>query len=78
MIDKLKAFAATVQIVWSWVQDFISLKGGTFVDLFAIVFLVRLLGPLKGLAALNPSEAGMWAATIAAFAATNIGGPKQS
>ena len=52
-----------------------SLKGGLFVDAFAVVSLIRLLAPLKGYAALTAPEAAMWAATItAAFAASNIGG----
>lgn len=59
------------------IQDAIQLKGGTYVDMFAVVFILRLLGPFKGFPAMNPSEAGMWAATIAAFAYSNQG-PKPS
>lgn len=76
MIDKLKAYASQIKLSWQWLQDFLSLQGGLYIDAFAIVFLVRLIGPLKGLPAINPSEAAMWSATIAAFAASNIGGPK--
>ncbi len=68
-----------VKEIWNWIQDFMSLKGGLFVDAFAVVFLIRLLAPLKGYAALTAPEAAMWAATITAFAASNIGGgPKVS
>jgi len=64
MINKLIAVGKVI-------QDIIQFKGGTYVDLFAIVFILRLLGPFKGYPAMNPSEAGMWAATIAAFAYSN-------
>lgn len=50
-----------------------NIKGGTFVDAFAVVMLARLIGPLFHLPPMNGAEAGMWAATISAFAATNIG-----
>jgi hypothetical protein len=53
-----------------------SLDGGSWVDLFGTVMLVRLLAPLFHLPPMNVAEAGTWAATIASFAATNIGGPK--
>lgn len=52
-----------------------SLDGGSWVDLFGLVFLVRLLGPLFHLPAMNTAEAGVWGATIASFAYSN-GGPK--
>ena len=77
MLDKLKGYADTAKTVWAWLQDFASLKGGLYIDAFAVVFLVRLLAPLRGLPALNNSEAGMWAATIAAFAYSGRG-PRQS
>jgi hypothetical protein len=54
----------------------LKLQGGDFVDIFAVVFIARLIGPLFHLPAMNGAEAGMWAATIASFAASNIGGPK--
>lgn len=54
------------------------IDGGKFVDAFAVVMLVRLCGPLFHLPPMNASEAATWGTTIAAFAATNIGGPKQS
>ena len=54
-------------------QDMIQLKGGTYVDVFAVVFIIRLLAPLKGFPQMNAAEAGMWAATIASFAYTNKG-----
>ena len=52
------------------------LNGGDFVDLFGVVMLIRLLAPLFHMPPMNAAEAGTWAATIASFAATNIGGPK--
>jgi len=78
MIDRIKLYSSSIQAAWKWLQGFLSIDGGLFVDAFAIVFLVRLLGPLRGYPAMNAPEAGMWAATIAAFAASNIGGPRPS
>jgi hypothetical protein len=51
-----------------------SLDGGSWVDLFGVAILLRLLAPLFHLPPMNGAEAGTWAATIASFAATNIGG----
>lgn len=62
--------------IWQWIQDFLSLKGGLYIDAFAVVVLIRLLAPLKGYPGLNPSEAAVWASAIGAFAASNIGGSK--
>lgn len=53
-----------------------ALDGGTWVDMFGFVTLVRLVCPLFHLPPMTLAEAGVWSATIAAFAATNIGGPK--
>lgn len=78
MIDKIKSYSSYAQAAWNWLQDFISLKGGLYIDAFAIVFLVRLLGPLRGYPSIKMAEAAMWSATIGAFAASNFGGPKQS
>ena len=64
MLEKIKAF----------LQGTLDIKGGTFVDLFAVVFLVRLLGPLWHLPAINIAEATFWSATVESFAATKIGG----
>lgn len=50
------------------IQNAAQLKGGTYVDLFAVVFILRLLGPFRGYPAMTPAEAGCWAATISAFA----------
>jgi hypothetical protein len=55
-----------------------SLDGGAWVDVFGAMILIRLIGPLFRLPPMNAAEAGTWAATIAAFAATNIGGPRSS
>jgi uncharacterized protein (DUF2164 family) len=65
MLARIKAF----------LQGTLDIKGGTFVDLFALVFLIRLLGPLWGLQGINISEATLWSATIGAFAISH-GGPK--
>lgn len=75
-MERIKLILRIVQRGWSWCQDFISLKGGLYIDAFALVFLVRLLGPLKGFPPVTPAEAATWSATIAAFAASNIGGSK--
>lgn len=77
MINRIKDLATYAQAVWTWIQGFVSVQGGIYVDMFAVVFIVRLLAPLKGFPALNYSEAGMWAATISAYAYSK-GGPKQS
>ena len=53
-----------------------SLDGGSWVDLFGVVMLVRLIAPLFRFPPMTMAEAGIWGATIASFAATNIGGPK--
>jgi hypothetical protein len=53
-----------------------SLDGGSWVDLFGLVMLVRLIAPLFHLPPMTMAEAGTWGATIASFAATHIGGPK--
>lgn len=53
-----------------------SLDGGSWVDLFGLAILVRLLAPLFHLPAMNAAEAGTWAATIASFAYSNTGTPK--
>lgn len=53
-----------------------SFDGGIWVDLFGIVMLLRLLGPLFHFPPMTAAEAGVWAATIASFAASNIGGTK--
>lgn len=68
---KLADFFDEVKLVWKWLQDFLSLDGGLFVDAFAVVFLVRLLAPLRGFPPLTMAEAGMWGVTIASFAYSN-------
>lgn len=77
-MDKLKSFFAVVKSVSGIVQDAVTVGGGLYVDAFAIVMLLRLLGPLKGYPSMNAAEAGMWAATIAAFSYSNTNGPKSS
>ena len=53
-----------------------SLDGGSWVDLFGLVFLIRLIASLFHCPPLTMAEAGIWGTTIAAFAASNIGKPK--
>jgi hypothetical protein len=65
MLEKIKAF----------LQGTLDIKGGTFVDLFALIFMVRLCGPLWRLPAISIAEATFWASTIGAFAISH-GGPK--
>lgn len=77
-MDKLKGFFVTLKNVSTLVQDAVSVDGGLWVDCFAIVMLLRLLGPFKGYPAMTTAEAGMWAATIAAFSYSNTNGPKPS
>lgn len=77
-MDKLKSFFAVLKSISSLVQDALSVNGGLWVDCFAVVMLLRLLGPFKGYPAMSTAEAGVWAATIASFAAGNFGGPKAS
>jgi hypothetical protein len=55
-----------------------SLDGGSWVDLFGIVIILRLLAVFAHFPPLTLAEAGIWGTTIASFAASNIGGPKQS
>lgn len=69
--------AFKVRLWWRYIQDLASLRGGLYIDAFAVVMIARLLAPLKGGPALTPAEAGMWAATIGAFAYSGRG-PKQS
>jgi hypothetical protein len=68
MLDNIKAYIQKGQELWNLAQDIVSVKGGLWVDMFAIAVLLRLLGPFKGFPAMTPQEAGLWAATIASFA----------
>lgn len=55
-----------------------SLDGGSWVDLFGIIIILRLLAVLIHFPPLTMAEAGIWGTTICSFAVSNIGGPKQS
>lgn len=56
-----------------------SLDGGTWVDMFGAIVLIRLVLPLFHFPPLTYAEAGVWSTTIASFAYSNMGGgPKQS
>ena len=52
------------------------IDGGDWVDIFGIVFIIRLLAPLFHMPPLTYSEAGVWGTTIASFAYSNTGTPK--
>jgi hypothetical protein len=67
VLDNIKAYIQKGQELWNMAQDVVSVKGGLWVDLFAIVTLVRLLAPLKGFPAMTVQEAAIWGTTIAAF-----------
>lgn len=78
-MGRLKDMLDSFMQLWQWVQEFVSLKGGLYVDAFAVVILVRLLAPLRGFPSMTPQEAGIWASTILAFGySNNNGGPKIS
>lgn len=66
-----------IKALWEYIQSLMEIRGGLYVDAFAIVILIRLLGPLFKFPPLSVQEAGTWAATIGAFAYSN-GGPKPS
>ena len=53
-----------------------SLDGGSWVDLFGLVMLVRLIAVMFHFPALSMAEAGLWAATITSFAYSNTNGPR--
>jgi len=53
-----------------------SLDGGDWVDLFGIVFLIRLLAVFFHFPSLTMAEAGLWGVTISAFSWYNTQGPK--
>lgn len=60
-----------VKEIWQTVQQAIQLDGGTYVDIFAIVFIARLLAPLWGYKPLTLGEASVWGSTIGAFGYSN-------
>lgn len=68
MLERIKSYIQKSQELWNMAQDVVSVKGGLWVDMFAIAVLLRLLGPFKGYPPLTAQEAGLWAATIGAFA----------
>lgn len=52
-----------------------NLDGGEWIDIFGIVYIIRLLLVLAKLPPLTMAEAGLWSVTIASFAYSN-GGPR--
>jgi tetrahydromethanopterin S-methyltransferase subunit E len=73
MLDRIKAYIQKGQELWNMAQDIVSVKGGLWVDMFAIVTLVRLLAPLKGYPGMSIQEAAIWGTTIGAFAISKGG-----
>ena len=65
-----------VNKILAYAQSALSIDGGTWVDIFAVVFIIRLLAPLKGFAPMTNSEAGIWATTIMSFSYNNTNRPK--
>lgn len=61
--------------IWNVIHDAMNVDGGTWVDIFGVVIIARLLAVMKGMPALTPAEASIWAATITSLAYTN-GKPK--
>lgn len=45
--------------------------GGTWVDVFGLVFIIRLLAVLWHFPPLTMAEAGLWGVTIGSFAYSN-------
>ena len=78
MLDKLKTFLEKTNEIWRMVQDVVSIKGGLYIDMFAVVMIARLIGAMFGKPPLTVAEAGLWGATIAAFAYSGTNGPKGS
>lgn len=54
----------------------LNFDGGQWVDLFGVVFIIRLMAVLWHFPPLTLAESGMWAATISSFAYSNTQGPK--
>jgi hypothetical protein len=54
-----------------------SLDGGSWIDIFGVVILARIIAVFWHFPPLTVAEAGLWSCTISAFAMTNtFGGPK--
>jgi hypothetical protein len=70
MLDKIKQGLKALQLAFD-------IDGGLYVDLFAIVFIVRLIAPLFHFPPVTFAEAGMWGATIGTYGYSK-GGPKSS
>jgi hypothetical protein len=51
------------------------LEGNEWVDIFGLVFIIRLLAPLFHQPPMNFAEAGVWGATISAFSYSNTNRP---
>ena len=54
----------------------LNFDGGQWVDLFGLVFVIRLLAVFWNFPALSTAEAGMWGVTLASFAYYKTKGPK--
>ena len=73
MLERLKRFLIRAEEISALLQNLVSVKGRLFVDMFAVVMVVRLIAVLAGKPPLTAAEAGMWAATIATFGYSNSG-----
>jgi len=51
--------------------DELKIDGGTWVDVFGLVFIIRLLAVLLHMPPVTMAEAGLWGATITSFAYSN-------
>jgi hypothetical protein len=74
MLDRVKAYVQKGQELWNMTQDIVSVKGGLWVDMFALATLLRLLAPLRGYPAMTVQEAAIWGTTIAAFSYSKTNG----
>lgn len=69
MADKLKA-------LWQYIQDLMDVSGDSIMMVLTSAFIFRVVYAAFGHAALNPSEAAMYASAIGSFAYSNKGTPK--
>jgi hypothetical protein len=64
--------------IWQTIQEFLSVDGGLYVDLMCITIIVRLIAVLFHFPPLTGAEAGLWAATIGTYGASQFKGPRGS
>ena len=66
MGDKIKQ-------LWAYTQDLLDVRGDTIMMVMSSVFIIRVALAAFGHAALNASEAALYASAIASFAYSNKG-----